>query len=266
MDTQTAIATLSEPKNLSILNLGSQFLEPTTTRNSTSSNDQALTPALLAADLAHYRDLFSKLRFSYVEQVTKERFLRAITAETPDFVAEGENAELEAKLVEDKRVLGEKKKEVRDLIGMLEEQGRSIVARYESVQLQTRQLAELPAEIEGLEATVSRLQKSQAPKSEDPQLSLGLQPTLALVSEKEAELASLDERLAALRERLPQAQQDVQQLEAQLGPLEVRKNAAVDEAREARKRRANGGLGDELEDRGRWLSATETGLRAMLEV
>lgn len=266
MDAQTAIDSLREPKDLSILILSSQLLAPTSTRNSTSSNDQPLTPPLLAADLAHYRDLFSKLRFSYVEQVTKERFLRAFTAETPDFVAEGENAELEAKLAEDKRVLGEKKREVRDLIAMLEEQGRSIAGRYESVQLRTRRLEELPGEIEGLVAAVERLRESQAPKSDDPKLAMGLQPTLELLKEREDELASLDERLAAVRERLPQAQRDVRELEEQLGPLEVRKNVVVDEAREARKRRANGGLGDELEDRGRWLSATETGLRAMLEV
>src|SRR4051812_1324386 len=36
------------------------------------------TPSSLEADLAHYRELFAKLRFSYVEQVTKEKFIRAI--------------------------------------------------------------------------------------------------------------------------------------------------------------------------------------------
>jgi len=36
------------------------------------------TPASLEADLAHYKELFAKLRFSYVEQVTKEKFIRAI--------------------------------------------------------------------------------------------------------------------------------------------------------------------------------------------
>src|SRR2546423_1413296 len=36
------------------------------------------TPATLQADLAHYRALFSKLRFSYLEQLTKEKYLRSI--------------------------------------------------------------------------------------------------------------------------------------------------------------------------------------------
>jgi len=77
----------------------------------------------------HYQELFSKLRFSYVEQVTKERFLRAVTAEVPEFVGQGENAELEAKLREDKAALKAKKEEVRGLIAVLEEQGRGLAGR-----------------------------------------------------------------------------------------------------------------------------------------
>jgi len=87
---------------------------------------------LLAADLAHYRDLFSKLRFSYVEQVTKERFLRAITSDPPEFVAASENALLGEKLVLDKAGLKERKEEVGNLIGELEEQGRSLAGSKSS--------------------------------------------------------------------------------------------------------------------------------------
>jgi len=47
----------------------------------------------------------------------------------------------------------------------------------------------------------------------------------------------------------------------------MRKMKAVQEAQEARRRRQDGaGIGDELEERGRWLRGVETGLRKMLEV
>lgn len=36
-------------------------------------------PATLELELAHYKELFSQQRFSYLEQVTKEKFLRSIT-------------------------------------------------------------------------------------------------------------------------------------------------------------------------------------------
>lgn len=90
------------------------------------SSSSSVPPAALTADLAHYRDLFSKLRFSYLEQVTKERFLRAIVADPPEFADAQQNAELEAKIGEDKAVLKGKKEEVRGMCGELEEQGRML--------------------------------------------------------------------------------------------------------------------------------------------
>lgn len=100
-----------------------------TLSSSLSNNTNSLPPSALTADLAHYRDLFSKLRFSYLEQVTKERFLRAIAADPPEFADASENAALERKIGEDKAVLKGKKEEVRGMCGELEEQGRMLAGR-----------------------------------------------------------------------------------------------------------------------------------------
>ena len=94
-----------------------------------NENRENATPAILSADLAHYQDLFSKLRFSYVEQVTKERFLRAITSEKPEFVDPAENVELRERLAADKTALKERKAEVREIVEALEEQGRQLAGR-----------------------------------------------------------------------------------------------------------------------------------------
>ncbi len=141
MDPETALTSLQATHSLSILSLSEPYLvqstttttNPTTTQRSsngsnTSARDNA-SPSILAADLVHYQELFSKLRFSYVEQVTKERFLRAITAEQPEFVDASENAELDEKLKEDKAALKEKKQEVREIVKELEEQGRQLAGR-----------------------------------------------------------------------------------------------------------------------------------------
>lgn len=101
--------------NLSILSLSQNL-----------SANSTVPPAALTVDLAHYRDLFSKLRFSYLEQVTKERFLRAIVADPPEFADASENAELESKIAGDKEVLKGKKEEVRGMCAELEEQGRML--------------------------------------------------------------------------------------------------------------------------------------------
>jgi hypothetical protein len=130
MSAQEALSQLQEPTDLYILSISHPILNPSApSKRSSSASDQERTPSALQADLEHYRELFSKLRFSYVEQVTKERFLRAVTAEQPEFVDGDENRELGEKLAADKAALKARKEEVRGIIGDLEEQGRVLARR-----------------------------------------------------------------------------------------------------------------------------------------
>lgn len=130
MDPQHALEQLQQPTELYILNISQPILNPeASAKRSSNASDQERTPSALQADLEHYRELFSKLRFSYVEQVTKERFLRAVTAEQPEFVDGDENRELGEKLAADKAALKARKEEVRGIIGDLEEQGRVLAKR-----------------------------------------------------------------------------------------------------------------------------------------
>ncbi|KAL8775975.1 MAG: hypothetical protein Q9213_008419, partial [Squamulea squamosa] len=97
----SALAALSslQSQPLSIIRLSesiSSSTNPTTTTQNPNARTSDLpTPTSLAADLTHYRDLFSKLRFSYLEQVTKEKFLRAIVGDPPLIVEHSENVEFE---------------------------------------------------------------------------------------------------------------------------------------------------------------------------
>jgi len=136
MDVEAALTELHSINQLTILDLSYPILNPSSSSavkrasGASDASSQAITtPALLVADLAHYRDLFSKLRFSYVEQVTKERLLRAITSDPPEFVDSSANAELGEKLKVNKAALKEKKEELQILIGELEAQGRSLASR-----------------------------------------------------------------------------------------------------------------------------------------
>lgn len=148
MDPRTALEQLQATSNLSILHLADPYLTLSSSPNNsaskrssnTSSNEgrENATPAILAADLVHYQELFSKLRFSYVEQVTKERFLKAITAEQPEFVDPHENVELGEELKQNKASLKEKKREVRELVKELEEQGRQLAGRKSFTSSQIR--------------------------------------------------------------------------------------------------------------------------------
>lgn len=134
MDVDTALERLQQPLELSILTLSEPILNTASVRKSPSkrysnATQTTQTPSSLAADLTHYQELFSKLRFSYVEQVTKERFLRAVTAAEPEWVSAAENVALEERLKEDKAALKGKKEEVREIVAALGEQGRQLARR-----------------------------------------------------------------------------------------------------------------------------------------
>ena len=75
------------------------------------------------------QEYFSKLRFSYLEQVTKEKFLRAIVGDPPQVVEHGENVELETQLVGVKADLKRQKTEVAAMAAQLEQQGRALAER-----------------------------------------------------------------------------------------------------------------------------------------
>ncbi|KAH7078505.1 hypothetical protein FB567DRAFT_631837 [Paraphoma chrysanthemicola] len=273
---QSALEQLQKSQSLRLLAIA-ETLSPkdlpqsANKRSSAASEDSEQNsdthPAALEADLVHYKELFSKLRFSYVEQVTKEKFLRSITENPPRLVEAPENDEKETEILALKASLKERKLEVAEILKQLEDKGKELSLRYEGLQLRTQQLASLPTEIEGLEATIEQLKQEQTPTSDNPELSLPLPETTKILSEREAELAALDAQIASLQAAIPNRNRELEKLERELKPLETQKNGTVAAAKEARRRREEGGgIGDELEERGRWLRASEKALKEMLEV
>ncbi|CZR63930.1 uncharacterized protein PAC_13827 [Phialocephala subalpina] len=225
------------------------------------------TPASLEEDLLHYKELFSKLRFSYLEQVTKEKFIRAIVGDPPLVVEHQENVELEQTLAISKAALKAQKTEVAELVAELEKRGRELCRKYQNIQMQTSQLQELPQRIEELEARVEELRAFQQPGS-NPTLNMPLDKTLALVEERERERAELDRQLEQLQVMLPRKTKELERLNAELQPLEVKRLGSTASAKEAKRRKeeALGGVGDDLEERGRWWRGVESGLKGMLGV
>lgn len=245
--------------------------QPPNQRTSDVSNSSldAPTPASLEADLAHYKELFAKLRFSYVEQVTKEKFIRAIVGDPPVIVTPQENLELEKRNLAAKAELKKMKVDVLDMLADLETNGRQLSQRYEHVQQQIAQLRELPAKIDELEAQIDELRAAQHANASDPEMGLPLAKTLALVDERRARAAELDRQLEQLEARLlPRKRKELDRLRAETAPLEARRANSQAAAREAKRRKeaALGGVQDDLEERGRWWRASEAALRQMLEV
>ncbi|KAJ2895412.1 putative 60s ribosomal protein l37 protein [Zalerion maritima] len=241
----------------------------TNQRTSDASNTSldGVTPASLQADLTHYKELFAKLRFSYVEQVTKEKFIRAIVGDPPLIVTPQENAELEKENLEAKAALKALKVEVADMVSDLERRGKELTTRYEQVQLETNQLQELPEKISGLEESISQLKKKQSP-IQNPNMVLPLSRTLELVDKRTQERDELDRHFEQLQAQVPRKRKEMERLQAELAPLETKRQTSTTAAKEARRRKeaALGGVQDDLEERGRWWTASETALKQMLDI
>lgn len=242
---------------------------PRTSDVSNSSMDAGPTPASLEMDLAHYRELFAKLRFSYVEQVTKEKFIRAIVGDPPLIVTPQDNIDLEKRNRAAKSQLKALKMEVADAVAELERKGRELSRRYEGVRTEAAALRELPDKIAGLEERIASLRRAQAQDPDaNPLLGLPLSRTLQLVNERKAERHELDRQLAQLRSQAPRKHKEAERLQAELGALEARRQNTAAAAAEARRRKeaALGGVQDDLEERGRWYRGEEAVLKQMLDL
>ncbi|POS78320.1 hypothetical protein DHEL01_v203281 [Diaporthe helianthi] len=262
---EISIIKLSEPISSALPQTGQDTNTARTSDVSSSSVDT--TPASLEADLAHYKELFAKLRFSYVEQVTKEKFIRSIVGEPPLIVTPQENVELEKQNAAAKAQLKALKMEVADTAEELESKGRELSRKYEAVQMETATLREMPERIAGLEERIAQLREQLQP-GENPSLNLPLAKTLELVAEKKLQRHELERQLEQLRAQVPRKRKEMERLQAELQPLEVKRQNSQAAAREARRRKeqALGGVEDDLEERGRWWRASEAALKQMLEI
>ncbi|KAI1750465.1 hypothetical protein F4782DRAFT_509169 [Xylaria castorea] len=263
---EITILKLSEPISTEIAQLQEQSQR---TSDISNSSLDATTPASLEADLTHYRELFAKLRFSYVEQVTKEKFIRAIVGDPPLIVSPQENVDLEKQNLEAKATLKALKTEVADMVTELEKKALDLSRKYERVKTETARLEELPDKLAELESAVTQLKINQASELDpNPEFNLPLAKTLDLVAAKKRQRDELDRQLEQLQSQVPRKKKELERLHAELHPLETKRQNSMAAAKEARRRKeaALGGVEDDLEERGRWYRAAEAGLKQMLEL
>lgn len=272
-----AIYTQRRTAPLAILGLAEPIFSPEAQQDSRSTSSQSetpnpsLTPSTLAADLTHYRDLFSKLRFSYLEQVTKEKYLRGIVGDPPILVDAEQNAQLEEKLAVMKTELQAKKRGVERLVEEMEALAREIAERYDGVNLAVTQLEILPGQIEAMEKEVADLQRLLADRegvqevSDDPRMNMSLEDTERAIEEQKAKRDKFARRIEELEDDLPGRSAECERIHAELGELERRRNEITRLARDAQRLREAGGR-DMLEEQGRWYQSSEVVLRGLLGV
>lgn len=139
---------------------------------------------------------------------------------------------------------------------------------FQNVEIQMAQLSSLPEAIENLESTIAGLRAKQVPgmTTADPRSSqnLPLPATLALLSEREAELAALNRQILAVQNALPRKTREAEAIERECTVLERRKTEAVNQAREAQRKKEQG-ESDGLEEMGRWYKGAEQIMKQVVE-
>lgn len=224
------LLTKSQKEPLSIL----KFLKEA--QRSPDSSDITQSTQILEAELQSYKEYFSKLRFQYLEQVTKERFLNAITAEVPDLVEPEEIEVLQIKVAKQKAQLKECKSQVDGIHTQLTRLGKQICEEYERIKSSSTKLSTLPASISELEAEVAELLSLQ-PNDPDPDLNLPLRETLSKLQSADSEILQLQRQIDAANRSINSKQRKLDGLEKELKPLEANKEAVSANAEENLRRR-----------------------------
>jgi chromosome segregation ATPase len=263
---EISIIKLSEPIASSAPQDGATHQQRTSDASNASLD--APTPASLEADLAHYKELFAKLRFSYVEQVTKEKFIRAIVGDPPLIVTMQENLDLEKENAAAKSELKALKLEVADMVAELETRARELSRRYEGVRLGTARLRDLPDKLAELEGRIGEFKAERELSNVDPNLNLPLAKTQEIVARRTREQQELARELEALQSKVPRKRKEAERLQAELQPLETKRQNGMAAAKEAQRRKeaSLGGVADDLEQRARWWRASESVLKQTLDL
>ncbi|KAK6496376.1 hypothetical protein TWF481_002401 [Arthrobotrys musiformis] len=224
--------------------------------------DSSQSSAILEAELTSYKEYFSKLRFQYLEQVTKERFLNAITADIPELVEPDEIEQLEAKVAEQKEGLRRCKDEVNAINSQISKLGKKVCDEYASLKSTTSTILSLPPTIKALESEVASLlhfSPDHTDETTDPDLNLPLRETLHRLQATDTEIIQLQRQIDAANRNITAKNRRIEVLDRELKPLEANAEAVSANAEESRRRREEErqrGLANR-ENVGKWYGTVE---------
>lgn len=154
-------------------------------------------PQAFEADLKHFKELFSKLKFSYLEQETKEKFLRAIL-DDPPLVIEASYIEwLQNQNELSKKALKDGKTYVDGLSTQLEEKSLFICEEYEKLKSSVANAEKLLLEISEMEEAIHVMNEEEGEYSSQ---CLPLSEILDALSAQKAQLKALEIQLEGKEE------------------------------------------------------------------
>ncbi|KAF9927834.1 hypothetical protein FBU30_002837 [Linnemannia zychae] len=124
------------------------------------SGGAALALTRLEGDLLHYKEHFNKLAISFTEQISKEKFLRAIDEDIPISITLESNHKLESKAASLKRKLEEKEQVVNQLQMEIGEVAEVACRDYDGLHKTITELRSMLQEVDYMEKNYAELKKA----------------------------------------------------------------------------------------------------------
>ncbi|KZO95351.1 hypothetical protein CALVIDRAFT_599150 [Calocera viscosa TUFC12733] len=126
---------------------------------------QPLNPALIDRDVADHKDYFTKVKFKYLEQESKERFLRYILREDPPSLRAAHNMQLEQTNTALKTSLKTSKLALDTSITQLRALAPAIEASHSQTSSDAASAAQLVKSIRDMELELARLRAQHPPET-----------------------------------------------------------------------------------------------------
>ncbi|KIJ61550.1 hypothetical protein HYDPIDRAFT_31158 [Hydnomerulius pinastri MD-312] len=178
-----------------------------------AGEDALSDPAVVASDVAAQISFLRKLKFQYLEQNAKDKYVKTIVSDDAPLITASSNEELRVQNEEKKRVLKQEKvrlterqEDVRTLAPLVEED-------YQKARALTTLATTLSAQILDARLALTRLRQAHPhPRLTIPSATSTLDSQIEQMQMKEDELQGLNNRIAETKEQLKTEMGEVEHL------------------------------------------------------
>ncbi|KAI5820468.1 hypothetical protein BZA77DRAFT_384202 [Pyronema omphalodes] len=219
----------------------------------TANSDLSITdadPVALDYELVHYRNLFQRLKFSYLEQIAKEKFVRTITDDNRVFPEAEENDALVEKVMAAKNEWKQSKRELEAMVDRVKGLGERIAPAYEDLMKELKRAETRKAETAEMRNIISTYESTSDNR---PGMNLPLAETLKHIEVAELTVKALESELESIQAALPEKKRRLDELAKAIDLYEKNKEdleRLVEE--EMKEREGERAAGRVKEDAGQW--------------
>ncbi|KAG0232983.1 hypothetical protein BGW42_007796 [Actinomortierella wolfii] len=188
----------------------------------------ALALSRLEGEVEYFKELFDKLKFSYLEQDSKEKFLNGILKEPPLEIKQEDNEELEAKNMETKKMLEDKVQQMEDLRQEIAEVADSVCRDHAVLEKDIIEMTKMLWEMKDMEAELAALKSV-----EDKYSGMTVKDAQALLEDQTEALYRVNQEIEETTSKIQDLKWQSSQLAEQNQTLAQERAAAERAAKQA---------------------------------